>query len=340
MDVYKTHRSAAFPDYVLENTKKNALTARTDYKGLVVRGAGAGYPFPIPKDAHEMMWNHQLRFRGRSTELFVTGVVVDRAGQVSVGNEMEQWVEFPYYDQDRTRPDAEVYWKMKYYLHGPAARVGEAFLIIDDMNVIEKPRIVYLYLPGQRRVRLAPEVAFDTPQPVSNGNMTYDDDQMFNGSMERYDWKIVGKKEVIIPYNCYKLVYECKQDQMLGKQHLNPDLVRWELHRMWIVEATLKQGKRHIVPKRRLYLDEDTWFALATDQYDAHGNFFKAGFIFFTQSYDATVPNGEFNIYYNFISGRYNTTYWPGIKGGYYRYVKTRPLDFWTPGTLAATGLR
>ncbi len=61
------------------------------------------------------------------------------------------------------------------------------------------------YLPGQRRVKAAPDVAYDTPNPGTAGATTYDDAFMFNGAMDRYDFKLIGKKEMYVPYNAYKL---------------------------------------------------------------------------------------------------------------------------------------
>ena len=32
--------------------------------------------------------------------------------------------------------------------------------------------------------------------------------------MDRFDFKLVGKKEMIIPYNAYQAVYQSKQDDL------------------------------------------------------------------------------------------------------------------------------
>ena len=125
-------------------------------------------------------------------------------------------------------------------------------------------------------MKLAPDIAYDTPSPVTSGMTTYDDSFMYNGKMDRYDFKLVGKKEIVVPYNDYKLVYNTKIDDVLKPKFVNPDAVRWELHRVWVVEATLKPDSRHIYAKRRFYIDEDTWIAVATDAYDARGNYFRA----------------------------------------------------------------
>jgi hypothetical protein len=92
---------------------------------------------------------------------------------------------------------------------------------------------------------------------------------MFNGAPDRYDWKLVGKKEIYVPYNAYKLQRpELKYKDILKPLHVNPDVLRYELHRVWVVDATLKAGERHIYKRRTFYVDEDSWQILLVDNYD------------------------------------------------------------------------
>ena len=92
--------------------------------------------------------------------------------------------------------------------------------------------------------------------------------------------------------------------------------MRWELHRVWVVEATLKPGKRHIYAKRTFYLDEDSWTALAADQYDAKGRLYRASFAHMSPSYDAKTPNAETQAFYDLTSGVYNVSFLMGPYGG------------------------
>jgi hypothetical protein len=163
-------------------------------------------------------------------------------------------------------------------------------MLVDPLDIGTKDRRAWTYLPGQRRVKVAPDLAHDTPNPGTAGATTFDDTFIFNGSMDRFDFKLVGKKEMLVPYNDYVAVYQSKQDDLLKPNHLNPDLVRWELHRVWIVEATLKEGKRHVYSKRTFYLDEDSWMALASDEYDARGQLYRTGFAYMAPSYDVPAP--------------------------------------------------
>ena len=116
----------------------------------------------------------------------------------------------------------------------------------EPMDQSKNARKAWQYLPGQRRVRRAPTISYDTPNPGATGLMTYDDVFMFNGSLDRYDWKLIGKKELYIPYNCYKPQLKVPLTEKCLGGHPDPEYWRWELHRVWVVEGTVKPGKRHV----------------------------------------------------------------------------------------------
>jgi hypothetical protein len=341
IDIYKTHRTVVFPDSVIKNTAKNALRATTGNNGLSVKGARAGVPFPIPKDGYEVMWNHLMRFQGRAwTSHTVTDLITSDGTVVAAGGGTF-WQEFPYYDEDISRFDANYYWKVRWFFDRPVRTTGEVGQIFDPINPYETKRIAYQYLPGQRRVKLAPELKFDTPNPEACGQTTFDEPWGFMGSMERYDMKLIGKKEFYVPYNTYRATFTSPKSDLLGPKHINPDILRWELHRMWVVEGTLKPGKRHIYPKRRFYLDEDSWYLVASDVYDAHGHFFKVIYVPPTPRYDAPVPIANYCLHYNLINFSYVSSLWPGEEaGGYVRLAAPLPERFWSPHTMAGTGVR
>jgi len=280
IDVYPTHRTAAFPQYVVDNTVKNATRAKTTSEGRSLQGAHARFPFPIPKDGYEAMWNHLLRFNGLAYESRFRVINVDAAARPTVGAEGRAFQEYPYWDPSKT--DTAVYYRARVTYTGPARRAGEGLLVVDPIDFAANGRRAWIYLPGQRRVKLAPDVGYDTPNPSTAGATTYDDAFLFNGAMDRFDFRLVGKREMYIPYNTYRMAYHSKQAELFTPKHLNPDLVRWELHRVWVVEATLREGKRHLYSRRTFYLDEDSWVAVASDKYDARGELYRAGFAYVT----------------------------------------------------------
>jgi hypothetical protein len=302
VDVYPTQRSVAFPKSVADNTGKNAVKAKTSNDGRSMEGAHAGFPFPIPKTGYEAMWNHLVRFNGQAYS-------------------------------------ADTFWRIKLTYTGPARRAGEALMLVDPLDIGSKDRRAWSYLPGQRRVKVAPDLSHDTPNPGTGGATTFDDTFIFNGSMDRFDFKLVGKKEMIVPYNAYTAVYQAKQDDLLKPNHLNPDLLRWELHRVWVVEATLREGKRHVYSKRTFYLDEDSWAALASDQYDARGQLYRTGFAYMAPSYDQPAPYSDMFGHYDLVSRIYSLTGFIAETGG---LKHTKPLGEreWTADSLAGAGVR
>jgi len=343
LDVYPTHRTVSVPQRVLDNTLKNATGAKAVDGGLALENVLPGYPFPIPKTGAEAMWNHLLRYSGLGYDgSRYENWNVDSGGTATLAVAADAFWAWPIYDPKKTGPISgnEPYWYNKLMYSGPARRNGEALLIIDSVNPLKQPRRAWQYLPGQRRVRLAPDLAYDTPNPGAAGAATYDDVSVFNGALDRYDWKLVGKKEMIVPYSNYKLTYHKVASDITKPNHLNPDLVRWELHRVWVVEGVLKSDKRHIYGKRTFFLDEDSWTALASDQYDARGQLFRSSFAFQSQSYDVQAPFGDTFAIYDFVSGVYNISGLFGTYGGL-KYMTELPRDSaWTPDALAGAGVR
>lgn len=337
VDVYPTHRTAGFPKFVQDNTAKCAVSAKTTNGGRSMEGCHAGFPFPIPKTGFEVMWNHLVRFNGVAYEVKYSNWNVDASGRPTLSTEGSIVQEYPYWDL--AKPDSDTYYKQRISYTGPARRAGEALLIVDPLDYADKERRAWSYLPGQRRVKVAPELGHDTPNPGTAGATTFDDVFIFNGSLDRYDFKLVGKKEMYVPYNAYKMAYHSTKDDLLKPTFLNPDQVRWELHRVWEVEATLREGKRHIYSKRKFYIDEDSWVAVASDEYDARGQLYRSGFAYVTPSYDQPAPYADLHGIYDLVAGSYTLTGYTAATGGV-RYTKTLPDRDWTPDALAGAGIR
>jgi hypothetical protein len=342
VDVYPTHRTVALPKRVLDNTLKNATAARSVEEGLGIANALPGYPFPIPKTGNEVMWNHLMRYNGLALAYKFDNWNVDSAGVATLSLTADGFFEFPMYEPKRANDPAQAadgYWRLKVLYSGPARRAGEALMGLDYVNPISNPRRAWQYLPGQRRVKLAPDISYDTPNPGSAGIATYDDAFVYNGAQDRYDFKLIGKKEMYIPYNGYRLMYAKSPADIMKPGHVNPDLFRWELHRVWVVEATLKPGKRHIYAKRVFYFDEDSWTLMASDQFDARGQLFVSGFSGMVYAYDNQSVVADMYMLYNFAVGAY---YASGLTGHYYGHKFGDPLppSQWAAETLAGAGVR
>jgi len=341
IDVYKTHRTIVFPQWRYDNTKKNATACITTNNGLTLSGKGChgGTPFPIVKEGIEAFWNHMTRyFAAESASYNTENYNISSAGKVSVASQSLFTSDSVWNDPNREDDLKNINWRCKFT--GPPRRNGEYVLLMFPRDYAKTGHVVWQYLPGQRRVRLAPDICCDTPSSSTGGASTYDDASVFNASPDRFNWKIIGKKEMYIPYNAYKFTfYQGPVDKALFPHFVNPDLVRWELHRVWVLEATLKPGKRHVYSKRLFFIDEDTWAMTAADNYDKRGDLYRMTISHPIYSYDVQSVYIEFLSHYDLISNSYAMYLWPRLSGGI-QYMKYHPDSFFSPDALAGGGLR
>jgi hypothetical protein len=269
MNIYPTHRSLAFPEWIYAKTKEIAATAQLTEGGNGVTGAINGIPFPIPKNGHEAIWNHLLRYRTEGASRYIDQAAPTRGGSYTLVKFHDEF--FIVYSK-KGNTEADLNNKISYFKQevlAPARLAGGVLLVAETMDQVKEHRQAWLYNPGQRRVRRAPNVAYDNPGTAADGMRTSDQFDMFNGAPDRYDWELVGIKEMYVPYNSYRLQDGVvKNKDILTPLHINQDLTRYELHRVWVVDATLKEGERHIYKRRTFYLDEDSWAILAVDNYD------------------------------------------------------------------------
>jgi hypothetical protein len=342
LDVYPTHRTAALPKPVLDRCAKNAVTARLTESGNGVSGdVFACIPFPIPKNGLEVVWNHLLRHSlgvgGHSVH--ISSWSVDAAGRrTDTGaffNSNYSW----YSDTTKTKLVEPWDRGLLVEFTRPAVQAGEKQLIKFSIDYDKQDIRAWIYAPGQRRVRLAPEFAYDTPIASTGGIQFYDELGNFSGKPDRFDFKLVGKKEMYVPYNAYKLAYEVPPEKSMTARFPNPDFLRWEKHRVWVVEATLKPGKRHAYRRKVFYVDEDTWSILLADSYDHGGKLQKVGFQAVVTFYDATdflLPHVLFDL----NKGAYLALALASSPGDFTRpRAGVDPREF-TPDRLAATGVR
>jgi len=306
MNVYPTRRTASYPERIYEATKSAAATAQLSEGGNGVVGAVIGIPFPIPKNGVEVIWNHILRYRGESAKRMIGQAPVTRSGTYTMVM-LEDQLYAPYSlpgAKEENLNNVIIMFKQK--VTAPARLVGQILLVHETLNQAKEHRKAWIYNPGQRRVRRAPNVAFDNPGTASDGLRTSDQLDMYNGSPERYNWNLIGKKEIYVPYNAYRLHSDkLKYTDILKPLHLNPEHLRYELHRVWVVDATLKDGTRHIYKRRTFYVDEDSWQILAVDQYDNRDQLWRVSEGHVINYYDVPTLWTTLEVHYDLQSGRY-----------------------------------
>lgn len=340
MPVYPTRRSASVPQRIYDATKKHATTARMTEGGNGITGAVQGTPFPIPQNGLEVIWNHLTRYRGVGAKRTFSQAAPQRNGSYTLVDFDEEYL-FNYVREDATEENMEnvlVYFKQT--VTAPARLAGSILLVHETMDQVKEKRRAWLYNPGQRRVRLAPSVEYDNPGTASDGMRTSDQLDMFNGAPDRYEWTLVGKKEMFVPYNSYKLHSDSLQySDILKPLHINQDLTRYELHRVWVVDATLKPGTSHVYSRRTFYIDEDSWQILAVDQYDGRGQLWRVSEAHCINYYDALTFWSTLETHVDLIAGRYLVM---GLdnKNRMYDFTLRRSPSDYTPTRLRQEGVR
>lgn len=306
MAVYPTHRSAKFPDNWLQKTRENATTTTVSGGGATLANYHMGVPFPIAQNGQEAIWNHIARYMGSTLQRNIVTAAPQANGQFTPSL-LDQYVAMQWALSDAsTAGNPNVMFYYKWRTLSPARLAGDVLLVHETLDQVKEPRLAWAYNAGQRRVRRAPQISYDGPSTTGDGQHTSDNFMMYNGAPDRYDWKLVGKQEMYVPYNAYRLDDpKLKYADIIKPGHLNSDYTRYELHRVWVVEATLKEGQRHIYAKRRLYLDEDTWQALVADHYDSRGQIWRVAEGHLQQVYKQELPLILVETCYDLLNGRY-----------------------------------
>ncbi len=222
----------------------------------------------------------------------------------------------------------------------PARLAGGILLVQETLDQVKENRRAWVYNKGQRRVRRAPNVAYDNPGTASDGLRTNDQFDMFNGALDRYDWKLVGKREMYVPYNAYKLHSDkLEYKDILTPLHINPEYPRYELHRVWVVDATLKPGMRHIYKRRTFYIDEDSWQILAVDIYDNRDQLWRVSQGHVINYYEVPTIWTTLEVTTDLQAGRYIAL---GLdnESRIYDFSIERSFEDFTPAALRREGRR
>jgi len=341
MNVYQTRRTGAFPPRIYEATKRVAATAHLIENGNGVTGAINGIPFPIPESGLEAIWNHILRFRADMGVRAIGQAAVTRDGNYTLVMFIDNYLGV-YGIEGMTEQELDnviIYFKQR--VSAPARLAGEVLLVHETMDQNKEHRRAWIYNPGQRRVRRAPNVAFDNPRTASDGLATSDQFDMYNGSPERYNWTIVGRQEMLVPYNSYKLhSSKLKYTDILKPLHINQDNVRYELHRVWVVDSVLKEGTRHIYKRRTFYIDEDSWQTLAVDCYDNRDQLWRVQEGYGMNYYDVPDMWTTLETTMDLQSGRYLAIGLNNEEPISYDFNVKMTLDDFSPASLRRSGTR
>ncbi len=342
LNVYPSRRSASYPQNVYDATRRNATNARLVSHGNGLAGAILGIPFPIPQNGLEVVWNFLTRYRGIAAKRTIDQAAVERGGGYQLVKFEDEFL-FNYTRPDITASELESSNTLIFYKQAviaPARLAGTILLAQETMDQVKEPRRAWVYNAGRRRVTRAPNVAYDNPGTAADGQRTTDQFDMYNGAPDRYEWTLVGKREMIVPYNSYRLHSDkIKTSDVLRPHHINPELARYELHRVWVVDAKLKPGTSHLYARRTFYIDEDSWQILVADHYDTRGQMWRVSEAHCINYYDAQTFWSTLEVHTDLQNGRYLAVGLDNENAMYDFTAKLTPADF-TPDSLRRAGLR
>ncbi len=336
--IYPTHRTGVAPQYVYDYTYKNASTAQLTPDGNNLSNAYGGIPFPIPTNGKQILWNHLLRWLGVTISAPAGVYQVTATGEIILRAFANLQYQVPYYFNGREAEFNGIFEQLLVQNTAPAYIEGQSVLVLNSLDPLQDPARGWEYLLGERRVREAPQLRYDTPEDTAGGVVNWDEAAMFSGATDQYDCKIIGKKEMYVPYNCNK-AWKTPIKEILGPHHANPNIIRMELHRVWVVEMTLAPGKRNVDARRTIYVDEDTWLILAMDIYDASNSLWK---------YHSAVPAicadlpGMVSGFYFFGHDFHAATYLAfaacdaAVSQTQWQVIDELPATYFTPGELSA----
>lgn len=308
MPVYPSHRECGLPEAVEQNTKDGVLKASIATNGWSLQNATLpGVPFPIPETGIQVMWNWLVGYQGAASE-YESGYTYVSPRPGSSNPIITRYSQLTYYPWGKTgqhtpQDDGGMQSGVYYLYTEPAALAGQGTI---QRYYFSEPSDTYYYFTGQRRVRRLPAYSYDAPLIGYENQYPADISFVFFGNPDRFDWKLIGKKEVYIPYDTLGMQkFDAKLSDVTDANFVNSSVRRYELHRVWEIEGTVKAGMRHSTPKKTLYVDEDSWMIAVGDDYDAQGKIWKAKENYIAPEWDlgSCVPVSA--VYNDLISGRY-----------------------------------
>ncbi|WP_028302654.1 DUF1329 domain-containing protein [Oceanospirillum beijerinckii] len=308
MPVYPGRRDFRYPDEICDIAKRNATESELIDDGFGFTGYKGAVPFPIPdiNKPLEVLANHNFPYRAYTYYTRRDVADVSSTGDISWGRTVNAGLNITNHPDEIGKPMEGV---MAYSLvetERPVRKKGSATVTSEPVNFARGKRLAWNYNPGTRRVRQLPEYGFDTPLAGTSGKLTIDTDRLMNGSPERYTWKVTGKQEIFIPANTYKIHgSDVTYDDLLQIGHANPDYMRYELRRIWVLEGDLKEEYRHRYGKRVMYIDEDTWHGVISDYYDTRGTLVQHAYINYYYAFDMNAWQAGSSFYHDLTTGGY-----------------------------------
>ena len=306
LPVYTTRRAVAYPQAIYDATQANSGRAKLVGSDALT-GAKLGFPFPRPESGVEIMWNHRVRYRGNTVEAQSKQVVMGADGKETLRVRLNERAYFRYGNVADPVDIGTQNILLYYLLRFTGVSVNNFVALVHETANSEKDaRAIWAGPPGTGKLFRIPPIGYDQPFPATDGMYFLDMIDMYNGAFDRYVWKLVGKREMILPYNGYRLSDGSRTyDSLLTPKHLNPEATRYELHRVWVIEASERGGKKHSFGLRVFYVDEDSWNVVLVENYDRQNKLWRFQEGHLLPLYDAQAANSIPVVTYDLLDDRY-----------------------------------
>lgn len=339
IDVYPSRRSAALPPAALERTLKDVMRPKLAGDGTGLMDAHAQVPFPVPHSGLEALWNVQLRYVQPWDQGVDLTWLIDTAGRRTLLTDARLTRMNAYWDTRRQSAEFYVQFIVEHQM--PAVRAGSKEMMHIPMRMDERNYVAWAYIPGQRRVRMAPELQYDTVIASRGGLMFYDEASGLWGKLDRFDYRLVGRREMFIPYNAYRFIGAPVEEAALERHH-EPGVLRFELHRVWVVEGTLKAGQRHAQSRKLWYIDEDSWNIAIYNAFDAAGKPSRLILNALFTAYETPAVRSEPQVIYDLVNGGYTFTGgFAAPRAGFFSFPPpAQPQALFSPDALAGSSIR
>ena len=304
--VYASRRAVSYPQAIYDASQANIASAKLTGSDALA-GARLGFPFPMPESGVEILWNHRVRYRGDTAELQSRQFVVGADGKRTLDVRLNERVFFRYGNiadpVDISSQNILLYYLLRFTGVSDQNIVALAH---ETANSEKDARAIWVGPPGAGKLFRIPPVGYDQPFPATEGLYFVDMIDMYNGAFDRYVWKLIGKREIYLPYNGYRISDGSRRyEQLLQPRFLDPDATRYELHRVWVIEATERGGKKHAFGTRVFYVDEDSWNVVLVENHDRAGKLWRFQEGHLIPQYEVQAANCQPVITYDLLDGRY-----------------------------------
>jgi Protein of unknown function (DUF1329) len=260
-------------------------------------------PFPIPNSAYEIIWNHLLAYRGHKVTTQKTMWAPGGAGRYIPSTYQVDMINLWNPENGATSFKEDTWRFLRWTFLSPEMSAMTSHLERTSFDLTMAPGRRWSFNLDSFRVRRAPNNSYGNFMPFTNSILTFDSQRGYEGNPDRYDWTVVSQADYYLPNNSYRLASKGLADEnVLAGNHLNRTYARYELQRVWVVDAILKYKDTHPYHRRRFYVQNDTWQILATEQYSKDEMLISGQEVFPLQRFQHEICTVAGEVTYSFTS--------------------------------------